>query len=290
MDLEIFTLFYHIYWIHIVIFSKQQIFVVTLSGKTIALDVATSDTIESVKVAIQCKEGIPAGFQVLSFAGRQLANSATLNDCSIQKGSSLHLLLRLSGGFSVKIVFVDGNEWTVDASLDDSIEDIKRNIENLRAFPIDQQRLELNNVKLDNKKTLRFYTGETNGVTLFCDIVGNHHRSELPMNIAQRKQWVKRTTAEIADFIRLENLIPDFQLPNSTPGKFSIFRMLENEAYKAVLQFAMSDDEDTVQKWVDHLRLGKGPLFRLAKKRETDFKRDLRHAFDKAVADSNKSE
>lgn len=76
----------------------MQLFVKTLTGKTVSIEVEEGESIEDVKAKISEKEGIPPEQQRLIFGGQQLQDSKTLDDYDVGDDSTLHLVLRLRGG------------------------------------------------------------------------------------------------------------------------------------------------------------------------------------------------
>ena len=134
---------------------KMQIFVKTLTGKTITIEVEAFDTIENIKTMIQDKAGIPPDKQRLVYAGKLLKDSHTFSDYhNIHKEGIIHLVLRLPGGMQIFVKTPTRKTITLEVEASDTIGIVKTKIQDKEGIPQDQQRLFLSEKELKNGCTL----------------------------------------------------------------------------------------------------------------------------------------
>eukprot|EP00483_Globobulimina_turgida_P012840 UN12864 len=139
----------------------------TLHGKSITLEVEPNDTIKSIKIQIQDKEDILPQQQRLIAHGKQLNDENTLADYNIHQEETLHLAMKLGWSRSIKlrqstaksiyIKTLNGKCITLNVNPNDTIKDIKQNVQQTQGIPVENQRLIFTGQQLMGKLTLSDY-------------------------------------------------------------------------------------------------------------------------------------
>ena len=133
-----------------------QIFIKIFTGKTLTLEVESSDTTCKVKEKIQDKEGIPTYQQMLVFGKKMLEECRPLAIYSIQKNSTLHMILRFRG-MRIFVNNFEGNAIMLEVKSSVTIDNVKGKIHDKEGIPNYQQRLVFAGKSLENDRTLVSY-------------------------------------------------------------------------------------------------------------------------------------
>ncbi|XP_039256160.1 polyubiquitin-like [Styela clava] len=142
-----------------------QVFVRTLTGKTITLEVDGTDTIESLKQQILEKEGTPVHQQRFIYAGKQLEDGRTLDDYGIQNGAILHLILRLSGTIQITVDYFTKSTFQLIVTPSDTIAELKTEILNQEGISTVNHILVFDDTVLNDAETIND-AGIVNGSVL----------------------------------------------------------------------------------------------------------------------------
>ena len=117
-----------------------HIFIKIFTGKTLTLEVESSDTTCKVKEKIQDKEGIPTYQQMLVFEEEMVEDCSPLAIYNIQKNSTLHMILRFTG-MRIFVNIFEGNAIMLEVKSSDTIDNVKGKIHDKEGIPDYQQRL-----------------------------------------------------------------------------------------------------------------------------------------------------
>jgi ubiquitin C len=152
--------------------ESMQIFIKTMTGKTITVDISPMATIYELKQRIDTKEQIPPDQQRMIFVGKQLEDSQTLFDYNVRLEATLYLALRCRGGmhhpsssrsehFTITVKINNKESFTIKANQNNTVLEIKKEISKILGYSVTEQKLTFNS-------TFKSYELEDDNALLKC--------------------------------------------------------------------------------------------------------------------------
>ena len=145
-------------------FPRFQVFVKTLVGRTVTVEVGRNDTIEEVKSVICGREGVPPEHQQLFLCGKELQNERTVGYYGVEKDTTLCLSLGLKGGMQVCIKSSSNVAIILEVTYDDRIATLKDKIYEKEGVHPNQYHLVHCGLQLEDDKTVGDYNLQSNTV------------------------------------------------------------------------------------------------------------------------------
>eukprot|EP00529_Nitzschia_sp_RCC80_P026285 CAMPEP_0113461430 /NCGR_PEP_ID=MMETSP0014_2-20120614/11539_1 /TAXON_ID=2857 /ORGANISM="Nitzschia sp." /LENGTH=350 /DNA_ID=CAMNT_0000353195 /DNA_START=14 /DNA_END=1067 /DNA_ORIENTATION=- /assembly_acc=CAM_ASM_000159 len=231
----------------------MQLFVKTLTGKTVSIEVEEGESIEDVKAKISEKEGIPAEQQRLIFGGQQLQEGKSLEDYDVGDDATLHLVLRLRGGMQLFVKTLTGKTVSIEVEEGESIEDVKAKISEKEGIPAEQQRLIFGGQQLQEGKSLEDYdVGDDATLHLVLRLRGGGK----PVVEKLVKKVLGKGSFQCSEEFVKKNLVGLTDADRSLMDAF-VSKSLEGLDETEEDETNRSDDDDTVQVRRAFFRIGK---------------------------------
>lgn len=167
----------------------MQIFVKTLSGKTIVLNAEPKQTIEEIKSIIEDIEGVPKDEQRL-ISHKELKNNKTLYDYNIKNLSTIYLSLCLKSSMQIIIKIISNIRNSITLNVDPNIttiKNIKKIIKNIKGYKVKNQRLIFQGKFLENEKKINDYNINNSSI-IYLSLLNKNKFMEIVIKLKEGKK------------------------------------------------------------------------------------------------------
>ncbi len=178
----------------------MQVFIKTVSGKAITIEIESSDTIRNLKKQIEAKEGVCPDQQIIVYSGQQLEDYKTLADYSIEKEATVRFFSKILGGMQIYVRSLTGRLLTLQVEPNALVRTVKSAIEAQEGIPADDQRLIWGGKDLEDGRTLAEYNilREANLVVILRIRGGMMNKNSVSKyNMGRKESSVTRSWKEL---------------------------------------------------------------------------------------------